>query len=266
MAKSKSGFSKVVNRVARKVKGRYFKGKGYSNPKMKQIMKDVTYLKSVLNPEKKSFSFSSTDTYVGQCNVNADGYYVRDITPIPSQSDLSTGRNGNSIRVHSTHFKFQLQQMASSSGNAIRFKIMLCKVIGAPIAEAQIPGLMYKQNTFVLNAGVPAIIDYNSDRREDTFKRFIILRQKNVSLAPSQHNSNYSIYTGSMGLKYKSHHVKFTSDGSQSVSDGQLFLLVLADNGNTSQTTNSTLSGTQTIAFATGANLQTDITHWYYDN
>lgn len=254
---------KVVKNVGRQVRRRYFK-KGA--PNMTRIIKDVKWLKSVLNPEKKSYSLQSTDTYVGQCNVNTEAYYCRDITPMPNQNALSTGRSGNSIRLHATYFKYQLQQMSSSAGNRIKFKIMICKTVGTPLAAQNIPDQMFKNNSFVLLGGSPAIIDYNSDRREDTYKQFVVLRSKTVTLGPSQHSTNYAVVTGSMGVRYKSHHVKFQSDNSTILSDGQIFLLIMADNGNISQTTNSTLAGTQTTAFASGALLQTDITHWYYDN
>lgn len=257
---------KVAKRVAKKagraMKRRYVTktGKGL---RMGQIVKDVAYLKSVLNPEKKLYSITNTDGAVGQCVGNNNGYWVQDITPLPSQGTTSSTRNGNSIKLHSSYLKFQLQAQSSSNGTPIKFRVMVIKVIGEPQVISSAPGEMFKNNSFVTGG---SIIDYNSDRREDTFKRFVILRSRNVYLRPNYHTSQLSIATFGMGLKYKSHHIKFTTDGNQTIADGQIFLLILADNGNASLSTTSTLAGTASTAVATGANLQFDINHYFYDN
>ena len=44
---------KYGRNVRRNVKKRYFKGKGYKNPKLIQMAKDVNMIKGMLNTEKK---------------------------------------------------------------------------------------------------------------------------------------------------------------------------------------------------------------------
>lgn len=263
----KVGMVKRLGRMAKKqFKKRYVTktGKGL---RISQIMKDVNYLKSVLNPEKKRFQLQTTDAKFGQISGNNNAYWVTDVTPVPSQGVTSVTRTGNSIKVHSSHLRFQFQAMSSSNGSPIKIKVMLVKVIGEPQLISSAPTELLKPNPFILNAGSNAgIIDYNSDRREDTFRRFVVLRQKSVTLRANYHTGQHQLTDVSMGVKFKSHHVKFTTDGNQTVADGQLFILCLADNGNSSDATVSTLTGTPQTAINTGINLQYDISTWYYDN
>lgn len=229
-----------------------------------KIAKDVAWLKSVLNPEKKKFQQNVTDASVAQCDINASGWYALDITPTPAQGTTSITRNGNSIRVHSAHIKYQLQHQSLTAGSGIKFRMMVIKVLGQPIASMTTAvTTMFDSNTFVTGG---SIIDYFSDRNEEAFKQFKIIRSKVVRLIPNNHNNQRAISSGSFGIKFKSHHIKYVADGSTAVQDGQYFLLVLADNGNRATVTPSTLVGTSETAILTGAALQLDITQWYYDN
>lgn len=229
-----------------------------------KIMKDVAWLKSVLNPEKKRFQQNITDATVGQCNVNANGFYALDITPTPSQGVTSTTRNGNSIKIHSTYVKYQFQSQNLSSGSPIKFRMMVVQVVGQPYTSVtSAVTTMFDANSFITGG---SITDYNSDRNEEAFKQFKIIRSQNLYLKPNGHSNQRMHFTGGMGIKWKSHHVKYVTDAGTSVQDGQYFLLILADNGNVNATTGSTLVGTSEFSALTGAALQLDITQWYYDN
>lgn len=258
--------AKYVKKVARKVRGqaikRYFKKKSNYSPKMTRIMKDVNYLKSVLNPEKKIWQISQTDVLVGQCNINNNAYSAFDITPKPSQGITDSTRNGNSIKVHSGHFRFQMQAENQSSGHPINFKFVVVKVVGTPIAAANIVPDMYKSNPFITNG---TIYDYHSDRREDTFKKYVVLRTKTLKIQPNSHTGQVMHANISFGIRYKSHHVKYSSNAATEPSDGQLYMLVFADVGNINGTA-STLTGTSITGGSTGARLCGELTQWFYDN
>jgi len=262
-----AGLKKYAKKMGRKVvkaaKKRYVKN-GSAN--IANITKDVMYLKSVLNPEKKIFQYTATDQVVGQCSANVSAFYVKDITPLPSQGTTSVTRNGNSLRLSSSYFKFQLQQQSANIHSDIRFRFIVVKVLGTPftggLGSNLVPN-MFNANSFITGG---SIIDYNSDRNTQSFKNYVILREKRITLPANQQSSQHMLRTFSFGMRYKSHHVKFTTDGSNAISDGQLVLIVLADNGNCSTSSASTLAGTQATAVNTGALLQEDITHYFYDN
>lgn len=252
---------KAGRAVKRAVKKRYVTktGKGL---RMNQIVKDVNYLKSVLNPEKKIWQQSQTDVLVGQCNINASAHYVFDITPKPSQGITDATRNGNSIKVSSGYFRLQMQAENTSSGHPLKFRVMIVKVIGAPVASASLVTEMFKPNPFVSNG---TIYDFHSDRREDTFKRFQVLRTKYVTIGQNAHTGQVMHSNLKFGMKYRSHHVKFSSNATTDVSDGQLYIVVFADAGNINGTV-STLTGTAITGGNTGARLCGEYTQWYYDN
>jgi hypothetical protein len=238
--------AKKVGRIARK---RYApKGKvNYSN-----IVKDVKFLKSVLNPEKKTFQYTNTDQGLGQCSGNVSAFYVSDITPLPAQGTTSITRNGNSVRLHSSYCKFQFQQQSANVQSPMRLKIQVIQVMGTPytsLGGLAIPA-MYNANSFITGG---TIIDYNSDRNTNTFGTFKVLREKRITLPANIISGQHMVKTISFGMKYKSHHVKFALDGSQTIQSGQILLLILADNGNSSTGTASTLAGTQATAVKTGA-------------
>lgn len=259
----KKVMKKVAKAAGRAAKRRYFKGSGYSKPNVQRMVKDVAYLKSVLNPEKKRVNINTTDQIVGQTNANVSAYYALDITPQMAQGATGSTRNGNSIKLHSSHLRFQFQtQMASNP--RYRLKIQVIKVLGQPISPiGNAVTTMLEPNPFVTGG---TIYDFYSDRDPENFKQFRVLRTKYLTIQPNQITNVASIANISFGMKYKSHHIKFNSDGSSVAADGQLFLLITCDNGNVNAATASTLNGTVLTAANTGLIFQHDITHFYYDN
>lgn len=260
---------RILRKVGHVAKKRYFKGKGYSNPKLVQMAKDVSMLKGMINSEKKNYPIVVQSQAVGQVNINANGYYSADITPTPAQGTTSVTRNGNSIKLHSSFIKFQFSQMANTS-NPIKLRIYIVLVKGIPsIIPTTFPTTMLEANPFVTGAG--AIYDYNSSLNPDYFGTYKILRTKTLTLKADNAASFNSITNVSLPMKYfrgKGHHIRFASDGSQTIADGQLLMIVTADNGNVNAGTASTLSGQPTNgqAVTTGAYMDMNLNHYFYDN
>jgi len=224
--------------------------------------KVMTLTRLIGTPEKKKFSTSLQDQAVGQCNVNANGYHVFNATPQMAQGNTSVTRVGNNINLISSHFKFQFQAM-SNWNTGCRVKIMLIKVIGTPTSASLVPPDMFYNNSFITGG---SIIDYNSDRNEQTWGNYQVLRTKTFRMKDNNHTNQLPIYTGSLGIKYKKHQIKFSADGSTSIVAGQLVMLVLCDNGNASTTLVSSLTGTASTGTLTGCYYQMDISHWYTDS
>jgi len=224
--------------------------------------KVMTLTRLIGTPEKKKYTSSIQDQAVGQCNVNANGYHVFNATPQMAQGNTSITRVGNNINLISSHFKFQFQAM-SNWNTGCRVKIMLIRVIGAPTSASLVPADMFLNNTFITGG---SIIDYNSDRNEQTFGNYQVLRTKTFRMKDNNHTNQLPIYTGSFGIKYKKHQIKFSADGSTSIVAGQLIMLIVADNGNASTTLVSSLAGTASTGTLTGCYYQMDLSHWYTDN
>lgn len=281
-------FRKTANRIAKKVgraiKRRYFKGKGYRNPKLVTMSKDIMRLKALVNAEKKQFQINtatpfSVGQYVQSSATNANcACFCTEITPFPTSGTGYNQREGSSIKLHSSLMRFQLYQQSQTS-SPIKISIQIIKVVGATQnisystaggGSSTLPtGLinLYDVNPFI-GAGTGTmgqIIDYNSQRNQDNFKDYVVLRKKNFTLKNDALGSQTIIKDIKIPMRYKNHHVRFDKN-TTNITEGQLFLLILCDNGNTNSTNTGTLTGVPNTGVNTGAMVQYAITHYYYDN
>lgn len=263
---------KVVKKVARKVRGaaikRYFK-KGY-NPKINQIVKDVAMLRGMVNSEKKRNTIATGGQVVAQLNgATGQGLFITDITPTPSEGTTSTSRTGNSIKLHSSFQRFQFYHQSATT-QPINFQILILQVKGPPVSNlTTFVNNIYTLNPFVSNAGAPAIVDYNSSFNPDFFGQYRILRRKKFRLSPDQFTGQQMIKNVNLPMKYnrgKGHHIRYALDNNTVPSDGQILMIVLADSGNMSSTTASTLSNVPVSAINTGLIMDYNIVHYFYDN
>lgn len=229
---------------------------------------DVARLMSMVNSEKKQFQQSATLIQIGQQIGNLNGYYSVDITPVPAQGTTSITRNGNSLKLHSSFIRFQFSQLPSTT-QPIRVKIRLDLVKGSPNASVGTwPIQILEPNPFISGA---SIYDYNSNNSPDQFGTFKNIFTRKVIVKPDQLTGQNSITNVDIPLKYfkgKGHHVRFANDGSIAVSDGQLIMSMLCDNGNASLTTVGTLVGPPigSQAISTGLYMSYSIMHYFYDN
>jgi len=261
--------ARFVKKAARKVGGmvkkRYFKGKGYSRPKIGQMIQDVRFLKSIVNAEKHKQVYASINdfNYVGQVNVNASGHWVMDVTPNLTQGVGTSNRVGSSIKWHASNWRFLFKQQVSAQSQ-MKIKVMLIAVKG--IAQSNVSNIvssMYDGNPFV---GGATIYDYNAPRNQDNFKNYQILKSKTITMRADDYNTQTNIHNLNFGYKFKNHHVKWDGD-SATIVGGQVIMLIVADSGNYNTTTVSTLAnGVPFLNTNTGAQFSFIQTHYYYDN
>lgn len=261
----KKFIKKVAKKVGRVVKRRYFKGKGYSNPKIGQMVRDVRFLKSIVNAEKHKQVYASTNNLntVSQVLGNASGAWLSDVTPNLSQGVGEADRVGSSIKWHSSHWAFQFQQQTSSA-NQMKIKIVLALVKGkAQSSVVNVLANMYDANPFVSGG---AVYDYHSPRNQDEFKNYVVLRQKTVTMQRDQISTQNNIVNVKFGYKFRNHHVKWDGNTSTIVG-GQVCMFIFADTGNASGSTACTLAnGVPYVGTNTGCTFQYIQTHYYYDN
>lgn len=258
---------KVFKRAAKTAikKGKKFLRKRYVTKTGKglrvgQIVKDVAMLKKMVNAEKKRYFFTVTNQAVAQVDGNSTGSYVRDITPVPSEGVTFNTRNGASIKWTSSYISLQLiHQTATQS--AIRGKIMFVKVKNQVINNTTFISNFLKQNQFT-TSGV--VYDVTSERNQDYYKDFIVLRTKNFYIACDQLSGQTVSKTYRIPLKF-GHHVKFSGD-TTTVTDGQVFMLILCDSGNMNASTISTVGNIPVTAVSTGLNLCYSVSNYFIDN
>lgn len=257
---------RIVRRYAQKagsaLKKRYFKGKGYSRPKLVQIAKDVSMLKGMMNAEKKRFEVSITDGSVGQVNATASGHYLYDMTPVLSQGVGFNQRTGNSVKLTSLYCDFQFIGQVNQVGPT-RVKIELVKVVGQPFSTvSSILGKYIEPTSFVTGANV---YDLNSPRDPDFFKNYIVMKRRYVTLQSDSISGQTMIKRIKFGLTKMEHHIRYDNN-LPDVSMGQFFLIITADRGNVNSATISTVGGVPDIAVNTGVAFRSEFTYYYYDN
>jgi len=251
----------MVKKGATVAKKRYFKGKGYSNPKLATMARDIARLKSVVNVEKK-FIQSNIVPYatapIGQVNINAAGLYLADITPLPIQGVGQSMRTGNEIKLVSMCFKGQIKQQVDCRHPG-RLKIIFFKPVGPNVSTSAITN-----GQFLTNNPLTTVIDYGSTRNVDFFKNYTVMKTLYVNI-PADNTSNETMLKDVSFITKLSHHLKWDADSNSTISNGQIYMLVLADSGNRNVATASTLDVPIKVV-STGYNMQYYTKFYYVDN
>lgn len=255
---------RVVRRVAKKglrlAKRRYYRGNKLN---VRQIGKDVAMLKAMVNAEKKRITVSNNAVLLGQVNANNSGHILFDITPVIAQGTDYNQRTGASVKWHSSYFDMNFVGQASMT-SGMKIQIQIVKVVGQ--VYSPISGVLDK---FVLPtrflSGTNDIYDVNSDRQPDYFKQFRVLRTLTTYIKPDTISGETALRRIKFGVKYPNHHIK-NEFGTATLADGQVFMMITADRGNSSSTA-CTLTDPVPIKTAqTGVSMAYELTHYYYDN
>lgn len=263
------GFKKTAKkygkRVGRNLKKRYFKGKGYKNPKIVQMARDVSALKHLLNVEKKTHlieernpirlgltvdtsktttSIEGEAVYSQRDSVSYSGAYVNtNIIGTLSQGTADGQIVGERAKMVSYHMDYRVKAIRGAttgySWGKQRTKVRLFlvmlprgdQVLTDDIASTSIQEVML-QRFFE-----PSVFDntYDGTRRNIEFmKDFKVLSSKVVTFNHDENNDgNVSgtrhdgIYEGKMGGKCD-HHIRY--NGTKLIKN-QLALIAIPDTG-----------------------------------
>ena len=232
-----------------------------------QMVKDVMWLKKMINVEKKQFNNTTTQSLgISQLNANSSGHQIFDITPTPVVGTSSTTRNGDSIKVVSAYHKFVFYQQANTV-NTTRYIIEYFLVKGK--ANASPSGLisdLFKPNRMLQQGAVTGTVyDYNSDRVQEGFKNYVLLKRRRFNLAADNYSGLTNTKEVIIKLQFKNYHIRF-QQGTNTPDNGQILCVVRADLGNWNNATASTLSNAIIPGTLTGAGFQFDHTWYFVDN
>ncbi len=264
----KKYFKKQVKKAGRYAKKRYFKGKGYSQPKYGTMYNDLQKLKRIVNSEKKQWVKANTPgtlVTLGQVDENASGAAVVDITPKPTQDATDSGRNGDSIKAVSCVINFNFIQQTSTVCK-INFFLEIWYTAKPQVdINNNIVNLLYKNDPTLNGSG---IITYSSHIDQDYRQLFKLISRRKLSVTMDR-------ISGSSGMKpYKLNlslnkgfgtHIKFI-ENTDTPAVGQFVMILRADRRNSSTANASTLSGVIDTAANTGIKFSYNTTWYYYDN
>lgn len=267
--RKKPGFRKKVARSAKKYFG-IGKNRTLNVPAIGNMARQVVSMASQLNAEKKIYNLGagnqlSTGQVVGQVDYNSTGIRVYDITPLMQQGVGVGDRNGNSIKLHSSYFQFQVNTQ-SAVNTAIKFRVEMWLNPGLPIDATSLLDKLYVPNVF------SNLQDWMSPRNPDHFNDFRKLYTKTVYLPADQITGQLATKQFAIPFKWnrgKGHHVRYTGSGyTNPVTDikaGQIFMIYFADNGN-SNAVNSTLTTIPVTTALTGVQVKFAQRTYFYDN
>lgn len=254
--------SKIGSKINQITGNRYGRGaKQILTKGVPQLTKDVLMMKKMLNAEKKRIGVATSNTSFGQLNYNSSAYIATDITPIPAQGVTSATRNGASIKLNSAFLKFQVYHQSSTT-QPIKFRIIIAKVAGIP--ESNMNTFFqqcWQPNTFLSST----IYDFHSQPNPDYFRAYKIIKSRTVTVPADQITGVNMIKDISIPLKFKNHHIRFNAD-TTTVSSGQLVMWVVADCGNISSGSASTVTPIAVSGTSTGLIMNTNFMWYYYDN
>lgn len=228
-----------------------------------KMAKDIMYLKSVLNPEKKVFNMHKQLAPVGQVNLNNDGGYFEDVTPLPTQGITRSTRNGASIKLHSSVWQFQFAQQTNCISN-VKVILELWQVDQEPQA-----GFTWRDNHWQPNPflGSTIIYDANSLTDPDNFMKGKCIARRKFQMNADQLGTEKYVKNISIPLKYNNgqgRHIRFKAD-TQTLESGQIYLTIRTDRGNIS-TTPSAITGIPDAGGLTGLTFSYNVNNYYYDN
>ena len=257
----------MVKRAKTFVRKRY-RSKG-GGMRVGKLAKDVMYLKSVLNPEKKrSLSNSLADggsLVVGQVNGNVDGAFLMTAHPTISTGTGFTARNGASVKLHSSIWQFNFNQQSSAT-----VPQRLCLEIWSITDQVYASNTTFFENKWDVNPfiGTPFVRDYNSQYDPDYYTMGKCIARRNITVKGDDLSGQKQQTVVKIPMKYnkgQGHHLRYQGS-SDTLTAGQLIMVIRANRGNCSTVVTSAMTGILDTAPLTGVEIQYNVVHYFYDN
>lgn len=259
----KRGARAATKAVGKRYKMSYGrKGLKVGKNSVAKIAKDVMFLKSRLNAEKK---FRLGDVQLGnvaQMNFNALGFQTHDLTPLWSQGLTETNRIGNSLKLTGFNMKIQLRGEFNTY-TARRLKMLFIKTTDTTSSLTSIVQDMLDPNPLTGIVDYHSNWDYSDNKRVHKVIRTVPMYLPQNDIA-TQNVSFKAIKDYNISLKLNDI-LRFETNASTSPNDYRFFILILCDTGNYAAT-NSTNPGCMIPEAFTGVEYQFHNKFWYLDN
>lgn len=259
--KAKKYIKKQAKRAYGYAKKRYAPD-GHIN--LHAIARDLNTIKGVINSEQRFFDFNvgGAGTALGQFTGNGQGGIYVDVTPYPVQGNTDITRSGDSIRPTMANLRIQLSQQ-SATVNPIRVRILMLKNNGSNVSASTAVSTYFDPGPFNSNS----VYDYYSEKNKDYKGNIVKIFEKRVIVNEAV-SSQTGIKDFTMNVKMsKDYHTYFVNN-STTVGRGQIYLIMLCDNGNCSNATacTDTSAVIGSTAINTGLIARYSLRWHFYDN
>lgn len=222
----RKGIRQGAKRAGRYVKKRYFKGKGYSNPKINTIARDVMRLKGMINAEKQNIESNvSTLHTLGQFSGASSGRQCLDIMPVISQGVGEDNRKGDSLKVCSMVLKLKVETNSFNTLQPTGYTFYLLRQPTNPLNVTQTPDFFLEPNPF------SGVVDAYSNRNYQHFKDYIVIGKVRGKLMSNTNDSLNQIQVKSHMIARKvDFHIRYNK-GTNTIINNPIYLLAVADDG-----------------------------------
>ncbi len=234
------------------------RGKKSKGNDVARLVAELNIIKRQLEKQKPEMKFVTTyasNWTVGQCNADAFGYRAYIISPDIAQGLTENTRVGASINWVQAQFQLQIfAQSATTAAIKLRFEFWRPPVSTGD-AEAEVNSI-YDTNPFI-SGGSGSIVDYYSCRNEDYMGQYKLVHREQVILgadaASVASGTQPQVLSHEINLRFQKP-IKVFSEGTGTggVTEGQMIMVVFANQGNRSTSTASTLATLPVTAANTG--------------
>jgi len=249
------------------ITGRYGIGQGKGGLNITNIAKDLAYVKSRLNVEKKFHNQALATAPFGQSNVNVDGWYAYDITPSIAQGTGESNRIGGSLKLTGLSIPLAFKGQTNCL-NERRIKVSLLQVLCSDVGVTPAETI----NTVWDPSANVGIRDYYSPKgyRNSATDGISIIKEMTCVLPAVQAGGTGSLSEGQVGRVLMNFTVKMQNilrfEGASSTPAGcRYYLVFFADAGNVS-TTAATTTALGSKGASTGCVIDGHYRYWYVDN
>lgn len=208
------------------------------------VVKTVGMIKSLMNVEKKYILNPTISSVpVGQTVANGDAIYIQDVTPLIPVGAGQGERSGSAIKLTSCRFRCQIQAMKALLSKQ-RVCIELWRSTGASQPIAGTGGATVTQQLYNADS-ITGLYDYFATRNSDFYHNFKLIKRFSrtvypAQLDPSSTNPDLQPRFADVIASFRyPHHIRYNYN-STDVAQGQIFMVVRCDTGNTDPTTAST--------------------------
>jgi len=261
MKRAKRYVRKQGKRAVNFAKKRYWP----KGPNVANILKDVAFLKSVINAEKKKRQHLAIGNIGQLYGSTGSGHYITQLIPAMTQGTSGDEFTGDSLKLHSLHMSMQFLQMPALA-NKMRINWAIVQVKGEPYTTIGDAIGDYLDPSLFISGG--SIYDNFSQRNQNKYSWFKVHRRGTINLARDPISSMQTQTTVNINHKWhngKGHHLRF-NPVDQALESGQLFIVFTANCGNVDPSNASTTSGAIFNTANSGATFNMSTTHYFFDN
>lgn len=240
-----------------------------------KLYAEVRGIKSRQNVEKKHYERLLTGTSgsegydVGQVSSNSDGIQALDVTPAIAQGIQHDQRVGNSLKMTGIAFKYQAVGNLNQQAR-VKLKFTLAKVSSPDIASVSVTEVMnmiWDENPLTNVRDTNAPLNYSTLKQNGIkIVRTHTCYVNSPDVASSvQAGGAKGHKTGQFAVSLQDV-IRFINASATTPEGHKYFLFIQSDNGNASQSTDSTKTDIPVTLKGTGAHVRLHARYWWVDN